>query len=788
MILDHRGEPVEAVEPSRRSLAATGEDVLKAFTSYTTAVANLRVPALQRARDPFGNNAWVYACAVATALNASAVPYGVMRETDIEQERRISKAKQMKRWEGAFPSGRRRRAVQRHLSQGCRRWGITPRGLEHDYEHHLNDVFMRPNSLMSSMQMWFLTDLWHALKGEAFWLLLDDQMKPTSYFGGNVRHIWPVNPDYFTEVVEGNQLVAWELRIGRGTAFESEGWQFKVLPDEVVHFYCPDPQNPLRGLNPLAAAAAHIFLDALATQHNIGMISTGGQPAGVLFHEGPQKPFKNKGEEEEFREKWHQRHSGVDREKGVALLTGGWKYVQVGLSQKDMDFLNMGEMDRDVILAVMRTPKSVLSITDDLNFATQMSQDRNFWDKNLMPMQSGQEQTLDATLLWPEDDTVVGLFDRSKVEALKVGIAEKVTTMNTLTAAGIHMPPKQAAELVGLDLPGYDGDDIALAGAVSSVSDLIDGGEKAPAQPATGTPGQPPPPPGGTPPKPDAALPTPVGGGNFPMDKQLEHGYNAPAGVAKVNTSQRRKRWARLMRTVQQPFEQKFTRSWRRFVSVHKAEQLARFDRAAREIKAALPDIGLLLADLGKMKQQLRQQFRPIYEAELEAVFEQTVAEIGGVAVFELDDPDIVAALDRREQIVVGSAPETLQENLRASLRRGLENGESIQQMRLRVARVYDVAASSGKALTVARTESAGFMNDAREAMFKKQGFEKRQWLTALDEHVRPAHRRLGALGPQPEGTNLLELIGEPGVLEFPGDFRAPAKQVINCRCVHVPA
>src|SRR5205085_3512270 len=114
-------------------------------------------------------------------------------------------------------------------------------------------------------------------------------------------------------------------------------------------------------------------------------------------------------------------------------------------------------------------------------------------------------------------------------------------------------------------------------------------------------------------------------------------------------------------------------------------------------------------------------------------------------------------------------------------VRRGAEGGEDLGQLRGRVARVFDVAASSSKALTVARTESSNFMNDVREAMFDKQGFERRDWVTAGDEHVRADHVTFGEAGPMPAGFNYMELVGGgDGSLTYPGDPEGPADQVIN--------
>ncbi len=217
------------------------------------------------------------------------------------------------------------------------------------------------------------------------------------------------------------------------------------------------------------------------------------------------------------------------------------------------------------------------------------------------------------------------------------------------------------------------------------------------------------------------------------------------------------------------------------------------FVKASWRVRAGEEDLDVnqILLDLGDMETALKDVFGPLYEEEFADVYHASLDELddgSGVPVFSLDTPEIQDALDAREEVLVGSAPETIQNNLRESIREGIDNGETIQELRDRVAEEMNISAAESKALMVARTESAGFMNDVREAMFEAQGFDDREWTTAGDEHVRPDHVKFGEVGPVKKGHNYMEDVGKTGKLEYPGDTHGPAGEVINCRCVHVPA
>tara|TARA_Y100001938_G_scaffold145614_1_gene222648 strand:- start:1065 stop:1589 length:525 start_codon:yes stop_codon:yes gene_type:complete len=170
------------------------------------------------------------------------------------------------------------------------------------------------------------------------------------------------------------------------------------------------------------------------------------------------------------------------------------------------------------------------------------------------------------------------------------------------------------------------------------------------------------------------------------------------------------------------------------------------------------------------------------------SAFTFTVEEdFNGLAVLSVDDDILQEYLQKHSQMVLGTAPRTIQRNLRRAASASIEAGETVQEMRQRFANVFKVSGSSSKALQVARTESGTYLSNLREEIFTAQGVEEREWSTASDERVRRDHVTLGSLGPQPKGVNYMSLLGKAGVMTHPHDPRAPGNQVVNCRCVLIP-
>ena len=818
------GEPAE----SKRGEVMTrdkAEAVVRSYTGYLRALHQLDHEPTLRTREPFTNHAWVYAAAMARSLNLAQAPFGVFAETEqtVQKRRLDAIAKQKRRgekpkWHGP-KRGLERTAVQRHLTRSAnpgRFRGFRSKHLEEDLDHPLNMPLHRPNVMHSGSMLWQITELFMALRGEAFWLLFGSDPTQRLAIGSVPASIWPVPPQQMTEVKVGNRLIGWTLGntsqlTGSEQSIHAAGIFFRL--EEVIHFKYYNPMDPVRGLSPLTAAAMSIDLDLQAKALNRSMLKHGSRMGDILAYEGEL----DEDEQEDAAEKFEKRHKGANKAGRLRVLSGEWKYIPTGLSQSDMEYLDMMRWGRDEIFAIMRVPKTVVGITEEINFATQLGQDKNFWDKGLLPDVRLFEDTLDQTLFFNQPDDVVGMFDLANVEALRAGMEAQINQAKSLTGTELHMPPRDAFDLVGLPEVGdYEGSDVCLISGLATmpVSAVLEAGTMVPEEPGNDDSEA------ENDDQEDAAdqddEPAPPNENAFGSPEIISGGVKFLLGVAQKSRLKQRggKIWQNFI-AAQTIAEKKGRTNWRSWVGEERRRQLEKFDDVLRtdkmlrelrrwaEIHFAaegdvpagdLPPAGItpddILLDIKDSKARLSTSYRSVYTASVELAFEVTVEELGGIAVFDINDGAIQRAIRTRESALIKSVPRTVQKNLRKSLADGLRNGETKRQLRERVNQQYNFTASSGKTLTVARTETAGMMNSSREEMFDLAQLSRFSWVTAGDEVVRPSHVWLGQVDPQDKGTDYSKLEGFPGdrsgILEYPGDARGAAKEVINCRCVKI--
>ena len=820
-LLDHTGQPLFVDMPKDEAKAKSYATGL--VNSYWSSLAQVELPALMRARDPYSNHVWVFAGAVAIATAAAAAPYVVFRESADETDKRAAAYKRRGEvWRGPR-RGRLRRAVARHMRKNSLH-RVMHKGLEVDHDSELIDVLHDPNPFQKGNQLLSMTYIWLSIRGEHFWVMTDEDGGPPS-IGKPPDRIWPMSPDCFEPAFSNGsygELVGWWMSAPRWYPYAAPGQRYLLSLDEVVQFKYSNPNNPLRGWSRMGAAAASIEKDLYLSGHELALLKNRAVPEGILETE----QFLEPADREAIYRAWEDRHKGEQKAGRVGLLWNGLHWNSLMFKPSDLQADSMRETNQQEILAAMGTPPSIVGGSSAGPYAQKLAEMFQFWEGTVLPMLQSVETPIDASpMFFEHPDSVFGAHDLSQVHALRAGLDDKIGMVARLGEQNIHMPPKEAFELVGIDAPDYPGSDTAFVGALATpvqvVLDLA-AMDLLPSQQPVSDPNAPPPPDDAPPPE-KPTTPDPVQGkpslnglvgrgdrrgynGHLPAGRNLFEIQNGlirdkAAGYATLlapafhrsRIFKAKNRWAQFVK-VQAPIESRFRVQFRAWVKQLRADVIRAFDAEARRVQGksiayvrAVLDLTAILPLPKKMAADLQKRTTPLYSGALEIVYDFTTDEIG-IPTFAIDDSRLISYFDRHESQFVEHTGQSLFDNLRAQLSEGLGAGDTVEQLRARVARVFDVTESSAKANLTARTTSSSFMNGERDVMFEASGITSEDWFNAGDEVVRPDHVLFGEQGPQPRGFNYLTLPGlvngTSGTLEYPGDLRAAFSQRANCRCL----
>lgn len=609
------------------------------------------------------------------------------------------------------------------------------------------------------------------------------------------KEIWPSRSASDAEPImdEGSRtILGWKIRSGTKTVEVPEASYV------LIRFF--NPQNPVRGLSPISAAATGLRTDQKAAAWGEGFFDNSAEPGTVLSTEGALTPDQRR----EMREAWEARHQGVSRAHRVAVLEGGLKVERTGISQRDMEYLEQRKFGTGELAKVFGVPKFFLMEDADYSFASTRQHKRALWELTVLPLVATIEDVFEARIVKTRDPGTWLEFDRTQVEALRDDLDANLGAAERLTRLGY--PLNQANERLELGMPRQPWGDTSLlpmgvapAESVVAGTDLLGGG-LGPIEVDDGE--------GDPDPLPQQDKPqetTAVGAKAEPI--RISRGPIILPGSRETSDDARARRsasWRILERGVLRPATGKFRRRIEGYMNGRRAETL-RFVAglaAARGYRADESTIGgeieaFLAESEERWRKMIVRQTRPLYRELVQAAANGISKDLGGLAIFSMGDPSIGRLLAEKE-VLVQNVPSTIVRALRENLIQGVLEREDLGTLQERIAALSDSSrnvfrAGRNRTLTIARTEVSQATNGARHVVMKAEGVEESEWLTADDEFVRDEtgskrlrpkanHRALdGQVAP-------LDSTFVPGImLAHPGDVRAPSWWVVNCRCGAAP-
>jgi Phage Mu protein F like protein len=175
----------------------------------------------------------------------------------------------------------------------------------------------------------------------------------------------------------------------------------------------------------------------------------------------------------------------------------------------------------------------------------------------------------------------------------------------------------------------------------------------------------------------------------------------------------------------------------------------------------------------------VQQRIVPVWRSVWQRSYAQTAPQAPDGAGAGRADDEAAALPDR-----LRSFPRRVWERLRAVAAEARARGESPARLRTRVAELAALDGWTGSIATMTRTEvqtalNAGALGAALDEQTRTRTPWTKSWLATPDQRTRPAHRAAD-LQVQQLATPF-EVGGV--LLQFPGDPRGLADQVINCRC-----
>jgi len=314
-------------------------------------------------------------------------------------------------------------------------WLLFEEGAELD-THPLLDLMARPNQRQAGAS--FLEALYgHLLiSGNAYVEMIEA--------GEDARELHLLRPDRVTVKTDAaGWPSALEHREGsakRSVALGASAGSGSALQLTLFH-----PLDDHYGFAPLEAALMALDIHNAAGRWNKALLDNSARPSGALVYAPKEGGNLSDEQFDRLKAELEEGYSGAARAGRPLLLEGGLDWKAMGLTPKDMDFVEAKHgAARDIALA-FGVPPMLLGIPGDNTYANYQEANRAFYRMTVLPLAARTAKEFSAWLgpaygdglrLWYDADGVEGLsVDRDALWA-RVGAADFLSDDEKREAVG----------------------------------------------------------------------------------------------------------------------------------------------------------------------------------------------------------------------------------------------------------------------------------------------------------------------------------------------------------------
>jgi len=324
-------------------------------------------------------------------------------------------------------------------------------------QHPVIDLLHKPNPLQSYSEFFQAIFGYLLLSGNAYIIKSGAE-------GGRPRELHLLRPDRVQIKGSGNPIPQRYDYIINGKVVNT----YPVNPDtgesDLKHIKLWNPTDDYYGCSPLSAAAVEVDQHNLSSRHNINLLNNGARPSGAVVF----KPKDDAGYSVNLSESQRQqlltdlnnRFSGTSNAGRPMLLEGDFDWKEMGLSPKDMDFINLKHMSATDIAMCFGVPSQLVGVPDAQTYANVAEARLALYEETIIPHIRLLESDLNEWLLPMFDERYYIEFDTESIPALAERKRKTYENITSAVREGI-MTRNEAREQIGLS-PIDGGDEIYI--------------------------------------------------------------------------------------------------------------------------------------------------------------------------------------------------------------------------------------------------------------------------------------------------------------------------------------
>lgn len=279
-----------------------------------------------------------------------------------------------------------------------RLYRVTPgvRGRRLVTDHWLYRLFARrPNRFQSPFEFREMLQGHLALRGNAYCEIIEDG-------AGSIAELLPRHPDRVRVELLDNGSWRYLLR-------EADGQHRPLRRDQVWHLRGLSSDG-IMGMSPVELQREALASGLSAQEYGNRFFANDAKPTGGWIGTPENVNFADKATRDTYRESVQAAISGANRHK-MLVLDRGMKYNEVGMSNKDSQFLEARMFNRTEIAGMFRVPPHMIGDLSRSTFSNIEQQSIDFWQGTMLPWCERWESAIETQLLTAQDEDLDVDFD-----------------------------------------------------------------------------------------------------------------------------------------------------------------------------------------------------------------------------------------------------------------------------------------------------------------------------------------------------------------------------------------
>ncbi len=187
----------------------------------------------------------------------------------------------------------------------------------------------------------------------------------------------------------------------------------------VLHIKSFNPLHDWYGMSPIEAAAHAIDQHNAVASHNLSLLQNGGRPSGALqFRSDRNGEALNEEQRHRLRQDLKAAYEGARNAGRILILEGEFEWKEMGLSPKDLDFIEGKYLSAREISQVYGVPPMLVGVPGDATFSNYKEARYHLWEDTILPYLEMIKGELNRWLSPLFEEGLILDYDRDSIAAL----------------------------------------------------------------------------------------------------------------------------------------------------------------------------------------------------------------------------------------------------------------------------------------------------------------------------------------------------------------------------------